>query len=60
MNRQRVLERVGWRFWRCFASSFSRDTDAIVTDLLETLSRMGIEPAAKDSSSRPSRYTEHE
>src|SRR6516164_6323791 len=20
MRRQRVLERVGWRFWRCFAS----------------------------------------
>ena len=59
MNRQRVLERVGWRFWRCFASSFYRDTDAVVTDLLETLSRMGIEPAAKDGSSRPSRYTEH-
>ena len=59
MNRQRVLERVGWHFWRCFASSFYRDTDAVVTELLDTLSRMGIEPVAKDGSSRPSRYTEH-
>ena len=60
MNRQRVLERVGWRFWRCFASSFYRDTDALVTDLFDTLSRMGIAPARGDSSmSRASRYTEH-
>ena len=60
MNRQRVLERVGWRFWRCFASSFYRDTEAVVKDLIDTLSRMGIEPAAKDDGhTRPSRYTEH-
>jgi very-short-patch-repair endonuclease len=60
MTRQRVLERVGWRFWRCFASSFYRDTDAVVTDLLETLSRMGVEPARQEGSSpRSSRYTEH-
>jgi very-short-patch-repair endonuclease len=60
MTRQRVLERVGWRFWRCFASSFYRDTDAVIADLLETLSRMGIEPIGRDGSGlRPSRYTEH-
>ena len=39
---------VGLHFWRCFASSFYRDTDAVVTELLDTLSRMGIEPVAKD------------
>src|SRR3981081_454577 len=27
MARQRVLERVGWRFWRCWASSFTIDPD---------------------------------
>ena len=60
MNRQRVLERVGWRFWRCFASSFYRDTEAVVKDLIDALSRMGIEPAARDDGgTRPSRYTEH-
>jgi very-short-patch-repair endonuclease len=59
MNRQRVLERVGWRFWRCFASSFYRDTDTVVADLLETLSRMGIAPVRDGSERRPSRYTEH-
>jgi very-short-patch-repair endonuclease len=28
MHRQRVLKRVGWRFWRCWASSFAIDPDA--------------------------------
>jgi hypothetical protein len=60
MRRQRVLERVGWRFWRCFASSFYRDTDAVVTDLVETLTRMGIEPLGKIETRRPQRrFTEH-
>jgi very-short-patch-repair endonuclease len=45
MRRQRVLERVGWRFWRCFASSFYRDPDGVMNDLFELLTRMGIEPA---------------
>ena len=22
MQRQRILERAGWKFWRCFASTF--------------------------------------
>jgi very-short-patch-repair endonuclease len=60
MRRQRVLERVGWRFWRCFASSFYRDSDRVIGDLFETLSRLGIEPMPKGESARPSgRFTEH-
>jgi very-short-patch-repair endonuclease len=60
MRRQRVLERVGWRFWRCFASSFYRDSEAVLTDLVETLTRMGIEPFGKGEPSRPQRrFTEH-
>ncbi|MGH6877442.1 MAG: AAA domain-containing protein [Rhizomicrobium sp.] len=60
MRRQRVLERVGWRFWRCFASSFYRDPEAVLNDLLETLARMGIEPLGKSETSRPERrFTEH-
>jgi very-short-patch-repair endonuclease/transcription elongation GreA/GreB family factor len=60
MRRQRILERVGWRFWRCFASSFYRDCDGVTADLFETLSRLGIEPMPKDESARSSRYvTEH-
>jgi very-short-patch-repair endonuclease len=60
MRRQRVLERVGWRFWRCFASSFYRDPEGVLNDLLETLARMGIEPIGKGESGRPERhFTEH-
>ena len=46
MNRQRILERAGWRFWRCFASTFVMHRQAVVDDLLATLSRNGIEPVS--------------
>jgi very-short-patch-repair endonuclease len=60
MRRQRVLERVGWRFWRCFASSFYRDPEGMLNDLVETLTRMGIEPPGKSETGRPERrFTEH-
>lgn len=49
MARQRVLERAGWTFWRCFASSFVRRRDAIINELLQTLERMGIEPLGSES-----------
>jgi len=56
MRRQRVLERVGWRFWRCFASSFYR----VMADLFDTLARMGIESLPKHEIGTPgSRFTEH-
>jgi len=44
MRRQRVLERVGWRFWRCWASSFTIDPDACMADLFTTLERLQIHP----------------
>jgi hypothetical protein len=48
------------RFWRCFASSFYRDTDAVAVDLVETHSRMGIEPAGQSAAAYPAhRYTHH-
>ena len=60
MRRQRVLERVGWRFWRCFASSFYRDTERVIGDLLDTLTRMGIQPIPKgQEAGRRGQFTEH-
>lgn len=44
MARQRVLERAGWTFWRCFASSFTRRREEVLLDLLVTLDSLGIEP----------------
>lgn len=44
MNRQRVLERVGWTFWRCFASTWTLRKEEVFSELLERLSNMGVEP----------------
>lgn len=49
MARQRVLERAGWTFWRCFASSFVRRRQAVLDDLMQTLERLGIEPLGSES-----------
>jgi very-short-patch-repair endonuclease len=44
MSRQRVLERAGWTFWRCFASTWSLRKEEVLRDLLDRLAAMGIEP----------------
>ncbi|QDP27338.1 AAA domain-containing protein [Bradyrhizobium cosmicum] len=56
MARQRVLERVGWRFWRCWASSFTIDPDGCMAELFAVLDANGIQPTTEDA--RPERYTE--
>ena len=40
----RVLERAGWVFWRCFASTWSLRKDGVLRDLLARLHAIGIEP----------------
>ena len=57
MRRQRILERVGWTFWRCFGSNYSLDREGVLEDLVQTLDRMDIKPVGGTLS--PSRYTEH-
>jgi very-short-patch-repair endonuclease len=44
MARQRVLERAGWSFWRCFASTFVRRREEVLADLLQTLAAHGVQP----------------
>ena len=44
MNRQRILERAGWVFWRCFASTWTLRRDEVLYELCERLNMMGIEP----------------
>ena len=46
LARQRVMERVGWRFWRCWGSSFRLDPDGCLDDLVRTLRSLGIDPMA--------------
>jgi very-short-patch-repair endonuclease len=43
-GRQRVLERAGWTFWRCFASTWILRKDEVFAELLERLMALGIEP----------------
>jgi very-short-patch-repair endonuclease len=49
MARQRVLERAGWTFWRCFASSFVRRREEVLDDLMRALEGLGIEPLGTES-----------
>jgi hypothetical protein len=44
MARQRVLERAGWTFWRCFASTWQLRKDEVLAELIQRLTAMGIEP----------------
>lgn len=44
MQRQRILERAGWMFWRCFASTWSLRKSAVLEELIERMRNMGIEP----------------
>lgn len=57
MSRQRVLERAGWRFWRCFASTYVMHRSEVLQDLVNTLSERGIEPIGAENAPR-SVYTE--
>jgi len=52
MQRQRILERAGWVFWRCFASSFVRRRSEMLSDLLRTLGERGIEPIGSENAPR--------
>lgn len=52
MNRQRILERVGWKFWRCFASTFVRYRQETIEDLINHLSECGIEPIGSNAAPR--------
>ncbi|MBK3780105.1 very short patch repair endonuclease [Paraburkholderia aspalathi] len=44
MSRQRILERAGWTFWRCFASTWCLRKEEVFGELVERLTSMGIEP----------------
>lgn len=58
MHRQRILERAGWVFWRCFASTFVRRRKDMLDDLLKTLAERGIEPIGAEGAPS-SVHTEH-
>jgi very-short-patch-repair endonuclease len=49
MRRQRTLERAGWRFWRCFASTFVRHREDVIQDLVDTLAAHGVHPSSSQA-----------
>jgi len=49
MRRQRNIERAGWKFWRCWGSSFARDQEGCLKDLVATLAGEGITPIKGDA-----------
>src|SRR5258708_4772097 len=57
MRRQRILERVGWNFWRCFGSNYRIDPQAALEDLVQTLERMKIKPVGRETVNRS--FSEH-
>ncbi|SFL70083.1 AAA domain-containing protein [Pelosinus propionicus] len=44
LERQMILERVGWNFWRVRGSAFYRDRKTALESLWTTLDAMGIQP----------------
>ncbi len=48
MHRQRILERAGWVFWRCFASTWVRRKSEMIEDLVRSLAEHGIVPVGSD------------
>lgn len=57
MQRQRTLERAGWRFWRCFASRFVRERQAVLDELCALLDSLDIKP--RSASQRSTVYTQY-
>lgn len=58
MRRQRILERAGWQFWRCFASTFYANKEKVIQDLIDTLTEHNIYPCSIDTPIN-SRHVEH-
>lgn len=50
MIRQRALERAGWTFWRCFASSWTIERKNMIESLQKKLDVMGIKPSSSGNS----------
>jgi very-short-patch-repair endonuclease len=51
--RQKTLERMNWIFWRCWGSSFARDPEGCMADLIDTLEKQGIKPIGRSEGVQP-------
>ena len=53
MERQAVLQRLGWKFIRVRGSEFYRRKSATQKNILEQLEKAGVQPILRDSHSIP-------
>lgn len=60
MERQRTLERCGWRFWRVRGSEFFRSQDEAMSTLWDQLDGMQIYPYREDRSRSSEREEDEE
>ncbi|MDD3400378.1 MAG: AAA domain-containing protein [Eubacteriales bacterium] len=58
MERQTILERLGWRFIRIRGSEFYRDNEKSIERMISELAQYGIEPENAAESKDPDRETE--
>lgn len=59
LDRQRILERLGWKFVRIRGSEFFRDPDSTMARVRRRLSELGVEPVgAHATSSVPSKQSD--
>lgn len=58
MERQTILERLGWRFIRIRGSEFFRDSEKTIGRVITELTSYGIEPEDSASEKYPERETE--
>jgi len=54
---QRILERVGWVFWRCWGASYRLNPESCFADLQAALNANGVKPS--NESNTASVYTEY-
>ncbi|TYS45620.1 AAA domain-containing protein [Bacillus infantis] len=62
MNRQRILERCGWKFWRVRGSDYYYNPEKAISPLWDTLKYYEIEPIgtqAKNMDSKPQLVSNH-
>ncbi|MBI1395770.1 MAG: AAA family ATPase [Betaproteobacteria bacterium] len=59
IRRQRVLERAGWEFRRCFATRYILERDAVLAELESALAAHGIRPTRNGAPAEAGALTEH-
>jgi hypothetical protein len=55
MERQAILERLGWKFVRVRGSLFFRDPDRALTPVFRRLEELGIQPESPATTETPAR-----